>query len=95
MNRIIEADPRCRHREDRLKALLEIARKYGTMEEDPSWTSTHRIRIEHYRWLYEELTDMGMYPEESIRENQFPKICIRYDLDREKPDDEKNMGGMK
>ena len=38
---------------------------------------------------------MGMYPEESIRENQFPKICIRYDLDREKPDDEKNMGGMK
>ena len=95
MNRIIEADPGCRHREDRLKALLEIARKYGTMEEDPSWTSTHRIRIEHYRWLYEELTDMGMYPEESIRENQFPKICIRYDLDREKPDDGKNMGGMK
>ena len=38
---------------------------------------------------------MGMYPEESIRENQFPKIRIRYDLDREKPDDEKNMGGMK
>lgn len=95
MNRIIEADPGCRHREDRLKALLEIARKYGTMEEDPSWTSTHRIRIEHYRWLYEELTDMGMYPEESIRENQFPKIRIRYDLDREKPDDGKNMGGMK
>ena len=95
MNRIIEADPGCRHREDRLKALLEIARKYGTMETDPSWTHTHRIRIEHYRWLYEELTDMGMYPEQSNLENHYPKIRIRYDPNREKPDDGKNMGGMK
>jgi len=83
MNRIIEAGPGCRHREDRLRSLLEVAKKYGTMETDPSWSYAHRIRIEHYRWLYEELTDMGMYPEDGTCEVHFPKIHLRYDPDQE------------